>query len=142
MIKNENNKSVILIIEDDEQHRGFLCEFLSLSGFDVIAARNGKEGIRLYKNYRSDLVLTDIVMPEMDGFEVVQTILSLDTGMPIIAMSGYSKCHKSSYLNMISMLGADAVLSKPINSRKLLETIYKTLNYKKDRKKSYIENQP
>ena len=126
----QNSKPIILIIEDDEQYRGFLCELLQVTGFNTISAKNGKEGIMLYKNANPDLVLTDIVMPEMDGFEVVQTILSYNKNTPLIAMSGYSKVSESSYLNMISMLGADAILSKPINSLKLIETINKTLKNK------------
>ncbi len=122
-----SNKPIILIIEDDEQHRGFLCELLQVTGFNTIAAKDGKEGVMLYKHLKPDLVLTDIIMPEMDGFEVVQTILSYNKEAPLIAMSGYSKGPKSSYLNMISMLGADAILNKPINSHKLIDTINKTL---------------
>lgn len=132
MIDNgtQNNKPIILIIEDDEQHRGFLCELLQVTGFNAVAAKNGKEGVALYNHVKPDLVITDIVMPEMDGFEVVQTILSYNKNTPLIAMSGYSKVSKSSYLNMISMLGADAILGKPINSLKLIETINKTIKNK------------
>lgn len=137
---SKKNKPIILIIEDDEQHREFLCELLQVTEFNAMSAKNGKEGVVLYQHLKPDLVLTDIVMPEMDGFEVVKTILSFNKNTPLIAMSGYSEVSNSSYLNMISMLGADAVLTKPINSHKLIETIHKTLEYKGSNQNEVMHN--
>ena len=139
-VGNNKTKPVILIIEDDEQHRGLLNELLQLSGFNTVSAKNGKEGLMLFKNISPDLVLTDIVMPEMDGFEVVQKIISYDDSVPLIAMSGYNKGPKTTYLNMISMLGADAILSKPIKAKKLIDTINESLCNSEKAKKQRRQN--
>ena len=60
----------ILIIEDDKTLRTFTSEILSLAGFQVMVAENGKEGIEIAKENKPDLIICDIMMPEIDGFGV------------------------------------------------------------------------
>ena len=124
---SHNNKATILIIEDDGQYRDFLSELLQLAKFNVVTAKNGKEGIGSIAEDEPDLVLTDIFMPEMDGFEVIMELLATSNPTPVIAMSGHNMNDKASYLDMIAILGAAEILQKPIAGRVLIESIENTL---------------
>ncbi|MEI6266942.1 MAG: response regulator [bacterium] len=83
----------ILIIEDDRYISKMYQLKLSLDGFDVQVAENGRVGVERLKNIRPDIVLTDILMPEMDGFEVIQSIKSDNEykNIPILIMSNLSQ---------------------------------------------------
>src|SRR5690625_1221628 len=67
----------VLIIEDDEILRNNTAELLELSGYEVLTAPNGEEGVNSARVYQPDLIICDIMMPKMDGYEVLET-LSMD----------------------------------------------------------------
>ena len=103
----------ILIIDDDRQVREMLKKMLERNGYDVLAAKDGNEGLNVYRNSKVDLVITDILMPEKEG---IQTIMELRRNFPdvkIIAMSGGGTVGPETYLAMARELGADRTLSKP-----------------------------
>ncbi len=68
----------ILLVDDDLKNSMLLKRFIELEGYDVTYAPNGKTGYELYKEIHPDLILLDINMPEMNGFEVAQTICETD----------------------------------------------------------------
>jgi DNA-binding response OmpR family regulator len=83
-------KNRILVIDDDELYREGICMELDLEGYEVIAASNGKKGFELAKNKLPDLIISDVNMPEMDGYETIR-LLSTDnrtSTIPIIMMTG------------------------------------------------------
>lgn len=80
----------ILIADDDEALRFLYQEALSDEGYDVIVARNGKEALTLVEERSPDLVVLDIVMPEMDGLEALPQILRKHRKIPLILHTGYS----------------------------------------------------
>ncbi len=114
----------ILLIEDDNRLRVAIKDILTALGHDVEEAANGKAGLFLFKQNPPDLVVTDLVMPEMEGIETIQALRRLDPGVKIVAMSGGGINSPGSYLHLAKKLGAAAVISKPF-SRKSLEAALK-----------------
>ena len=113
----------ILIIDDDTQILKMLRKTLEREGHEVIDAADGNKGLRLYREDPTDLVITDIVMPEKEGIE---TIIDLRREFPeakIIAMSGGGQIEAESYLSMAKRLGAQRTLTKPFQNEELLEAI-------------------
>ncbi len=117
----------ILVIDDEQPIRSLLKIMLEREGFDVITASDGKEGMKLFNEATVDLVITDIVMPEKEGIE---TILELRKGYPdtpVIAISGGGRNSPESYLNVAKLLGAVAILQKPVEKENLLTAVKKAL---------------
>ncbi len=118
----------ILLIDDDPQVRSVLEGFLNHDGHLVICADNGKEAFRLLGSRRFDLVLTDIVMPEQDGFEVISN-LTLQPDRPrIIAISGgSSRLSQQMLLSMAAKIRIERVLAKPISYQQLSAAVTEVL---------------
>ncbi|MCH9007021.1 response regulator [candidate division KSB1 bacterium] len=112
----------VLIIDDIEFTRETIGKMLSRNGYEVIEASNGKDGIELYKQYAPDLVLTDILMPEMDGLETIQKLNQLSSSLPIIAITGSAD---SSFLEIALKFGAVTGLLKPFKQAELLSEVNK-----------------
>ncbi len=105
----------ILLIDDDDSARGVLRLMLSQFGHVVIEARNGREGMELFVHANADLVITDIIMPEKEGLEVVTEMRRMVPEVKIIAISGGGRLNPTDYLRMAKFLGAAKVLAKPIS---------------------------
>lgn len=117
----------ILLIDDDEQLRNVTAEILGQAGYTVDEAPDGKSALALYEAGQHDLVITDIMMPDMDGMEL---IMGLSRGTPkprIIAISGDSQFSESVYLPTAMRLGVQCTLGKPIRPVDLLQTVAKVL---------------
>ncbi len=117
--KSESDgKKRILVVDDEEAIRKYLTQELESSNYLVIQACSGMEAINLVKNEQPDLIIMDILMPEMDGFKTLAAIRQLPTMMsvPVIVLSIMEddKAHD---------LGVKAFLGKPIDTRALLSTI-------------------
>ena len=78
----------ILVIDDDDRIRGMVLEMLSESGHEVGEASNGQEGLDQFRQTPTDLVITDILMPEKDGLEIIQILKKENPEVKIIAVSG------------------------------------------------------
>jgi CheY-like chemotaxis protein len=118
----------ILIIDDDFKILQVFREILEREGYDVLAASDGREGMRLCRNRHVDLVITDIIMPEKEGLE---TIIELRRDLPhvkIIAMSGGGQIGAEQYLPLAEKLGAQHTLHKPFTPVELLEAISEVLD--------------
>lgn len=113
----------ILVIDDDAAVRESLSDCLAMDGFEVLSAPNGREGLRICEESSPDVVLTDIVMPDMDGIEVVQALRDLHPACKVIAMSGGWRLGTSDFLRIAKSLGADATLAKPFDLDVLAATI-------------------
>lgn len=113
-----------LIIEDDPELRRLLKMSLEADGIETLTAADGKRGLALMKAARFDFVVTDILMPTMDGLEVIQVLRAGHKDVKIIAISGGGrKLPGTQVLGMADMLGADATLSKPFTRKELLATV-------------------
>jgi DNA-binding response OmpR family regulator len=113
----------ILIIDDDVQILKMLRKMLEHEGYEVVDATDGNKGIRIYREDHTDLVITDIIMPEKEGIETIVDLRREFPEVKIIAMSGGGHGKAESYLHMAKVLGAMRTLSKPFGKEELLEAI-------------------
>ena len=111
----------VLVVDDDSDIREGLCHLLEGYGHSVTEAENGIVGLERLASTKVDLVLIDIVMPQMEGVETILTMRRTQPGQKIVAMSGSDPKH--SYLDFAKAFGANAVLTKPFQPAELLETI-------------------
>jgi CheY-like chemotaxis protein len=111
----------ILVIDDDGDILEILGEMLTDAGYEVVEASSGGEGIKLYRQNPFDLVITDLVMPEKDGLEVVMELHKDFPDLKIITLSG--NAYGRSSLETSKALGAARTLGKPFSEAQLLETV-------------------
>ncbi|WP_372797569.1 response regulator [Pontiella sp.] len=117
----------ILIIDDDETIRTVFKRFLEGKGYEVRVAADGRQGLRVLEDGPVDLVITDIMMPETDGLEVVMAIRGRESEIPIIAISGGMHAMPMDFLPMAKKFGARDVLYKPVELDDLLTAVEKAL---------------
>jgi DNA-binding response OmpR family regulator len=117
----------VLIVEDDKELREMLKMMLLRKNFTVLEAENGKAAITHFKPLLTDIVVTDLIMPEEDGLKVVIKLRELKPSLKIIAISGGGKVGPGSYLNLAKALGADAIYSKPFSLNDLVAKIEQLL---------------
>src|SRR5688572_12872223 len=89
-------------------------------GHEVTVAGTGREALRLFHEDACDLLLTDIVMPDKEGLEVIGKLRPEHPWLKIVAMSGGGRGSATDYLKLAKQLGADAVLEKPFSTDRLL----------------------
>ena len=111
----------ILLVEDEERIRSLLKEVLESEGYEVQEVSSGKEALQSHARSPPDLILTDIVMPDTEGIEMIIKIRKSDPNVKIVAMSG------GDYLAMARKLGADCTLTKPFSNQALLDAVKATL---------------
>ena len=115
----------ILLAEDDENMRVFLKNSLKKAGYDVIDFDDGKPAYARFREEPFDLLLTDIVMPEMDGIELARRATEIDPDLKVMFITGFAAVA----LNPDSQAPRDAkVLSKPFHLRDLVNEVEKLLH--------------
>jgi two-component system cell cycle sensor histidine kinase/response regulator CckA len=119
-LENGKTSAKLLIVDDDEQARRLFTSLFELEGYTVVTASNGREAEELCGRTMPDLIITDIVMPDQDGLQTIQTICRNWPHLPVIAVSGVVG---GAYLEMAKKMGADAVLCKPIESGEILREV-------------------
>ncbi len=110
----------VLIIDDDAQVLLMLRMTYEEAGFRVVEACNGLEGINKFTESPTDLVVTDIFMPEKEGIETIVELKQLNPDVKLIAISGGGKLLPDEYLSFASRLGALRTFEKPIDRELLL----------------------
>lgn len=110
----------VLIVDDDRDARRQLCTLLAANSFKVVEAGNGRTAHALLAVREIALVITDIFMPECDGFELIAAIRAMEQPVPVIAMSGHESWTGLSFLDAANDLGAAAVIEKPFRAADLL----------------------
>ena len=114
----------VLLVEDEHQVREALKLMLSQAGCEVITAQNGVEALDRFRDRPQDLVITDLIMPEKDGFETIQALKALAPQVKILAISGgMGQSGPASGLDTARRLGADRVLAKPFSFQQLTESL-------------------
>ena len=111
----------ILVIDDQEPVRSLLRLVLEGAGHEVLEASNGRLGLELYRKRSADLIITDIVMPEMDGLELLLELTRNFLNVKVIAISGGLESEGS--LNVAKLLGARQTFRKPLEMDKLLSAV-------------------
>ncbi len=110
----------ILVVDDDVLIRVMVTKMLENDGHRVTTALDGAEGLRLFREDPPDLVLADIIMPTLEGLQLIKTMKQIRDDIPIVAVSGGSR-HISMVdnLNLAEIAGAEATLPKPFTKKEL-----------------------
>lgn len=111
---------IILVVEDEVKIRESLVNVLSSRYSKVIGAQNGDEGLKKFKKFKPDLIITDITMPIMDGLDMAKEIKEISNDVPIVVLSAYSE--KERLLRSID-IGIDKYLIKPIDIDELFKVL-------------------
>lgn len=116
----------ILIIDDDAGMRTTIRRSLESAGYKTIEAPSGVQGIKLFQEHRPDLVISDVIMPEMEGIETVRRLRKLDENVRIIAISGSTNSGLD-FLGFMKKFGAAETLEKPFHRQDLLDAVARVL---------------
>ncbi|HEU5079746.1 MAG TPA: response regulator [Opitutaceae bacterium] len=121
------NMARVLLIEDDYFLRAILKSRLEELGHWVIDAPNAKHAKELHIEHGFNVVLTDLLMPEKDGFELISEFRQFDRNVRVIAMSAGGQISAPDYLDMARQLGACDILKKPVTDQQLASTLSRAL---------------
>jgi CheY-like chemotaxis protein len=114
----------ILVADDEPAVRELFASTLREAGFDVTAAGSGKETLKLLKKLKFRLLILDLNMPDIDGFDVLKEVRQTHPGVPVIVISGYLD---GALLDAAQCLGATAAIAKATATRQLVATVKKLL---------------
>jgi len=118
----------ILVIDDEPHILRMLKKMLERAGYEIDIASNGMEGLELFKKYPTDLVITDIIMPEKEGLETIREMKRIQSGLKIIAMSGGGKITADNYLQTAKLFGASRILEKPFTQQQMVAAVKELTN--------------
>lgn len=113
----------VLIIDDNDQVREKLREVLEYAGHEVVEASDGKDGMRFFQKDQTELVITDVLMPEKDGLETIMGLRRDFPDVKIIAISGGGRIGPDNYLRTAKLLGAQYTFTKPFKLKELLGAV-------------------
>jgi CheY-like chemotaxis protein len=116
----------ILVVDDEDLVCNHLRLVLEAAGHTVFEARDGDEGLRIYRTEKIDLAIVDLVMPEKDGFTTILEMKQVDPELPIVAVTGMSR-NKMRALRVAGHLGANLMLPKPFRNEDVLEVVQDAL---------------
>jgi len=119
-------KRRILIVDDEEQTRETLAELVSALGYETGSAANGQEAVAMLRRERYDLVLTDLLMPGMDGLDVVREIRAMTQDLPVLVITGHSSVQTA--VESVRA-GASDYIEKPVNLEALQMRIQRAFDY-------------
>lgn len=119
-MKNEEIK--LMVVEDDEDIRNGIIDILTLEGFQVVDSKNGKEALSILADYKPDLVISDVMMPEMNGHQLLEEY-RLRTDVEDVPFLFLSALTDKADIRKGMILGADDYLTKPFSRVELLEAI-------------------
>jgi UDP-3-O-[3-hydroxymyristoyl] N-acetylglucosamine deacetylase len=117
-----SSPQTILIVDDDELLSGMLAELLREEGYQVSTAHNGLHGYSTYPKHQAEIVLADIEMPGLDGFEMMRCIRDINPSVRTIYMSGAPGQHRRALITELQKFGAPA-LRKPFDALDLLKLL-------------------
>ena len=126
----------LLYVEDDIMTLEEISFFLKKYVKNLIIAKNGQEGLELFKKYKPDMVITDIQMPVMNGLEMSERIFEIAPDTPIAITTAFSD---GNYIMKAIELGIDKYIIKPINMLEILAVIQKSLNLTSSSKDDHYE---
>lgn len=115
--------SRILVVDDEEDIRDVARLLLESAGYAVACAEDGRAALREMQQGEFDLLITDMLMPEMDGVELINEVRRRNPEQRVVAMSGGGHAPKESYLQIAHLCGAQVLLPKPFNREQLLRAV-------------------
>jgi len=108
----------VLLVEDDDDNRELMAEVLSTSGFEVVSASSGRDGLRSLSERSVDVIVTDVGMPGMGGLELATAAKQVAPSVPIIVVTGWAERE-----DIASAREVDAVLVKPVDPDVLAQAV-------------------
>lgn len=117
----------ILFIDDNQPFRISFSRILEKAGYEVEQAEDGRVGLLKFKESPPDLVICDLIMPDVEGLETMRGIHEMNKDMKILAISGGGRVNAVDYLKVAQMMGAVVTLAKPFTGDELIEIIQKIL---------------
>ncbi len=117
----------IVVIDDDAMVRTAVTRILEAEGFQVSLAGDGREGLKLMHSLQPRLVITDIIMPEMEGIETIREMRRERSDLKIMAISGGARMGNANFLDMAKTMGADAIMEKPFEPEDLVAKVRQLL---------------
>jgi CheY-like chemotaxis protein len=147
---NPSSMTRIMVVDDDAMQGGLLADILRADDFDVVLATNGEQAIELYKTYHPDVILMDVVMPGMDGYQAARMITSLsqDTFIPILFITSTDSpeslmaCLESGGVDCLVKPYNPAILNIKVQTFKQISELHKTIKQQRDKlaaHASYLE---
>lgn len=115
--------ATILVVDDNEMMRNLLSRVLERAGFEVVTAIDGQDGLERFCERTVQLVITDVVMPRMDGIQLIHAVISRRPDARIIAISGVD----DRAVRMATELGIRAALRTPVTATELVATVRRVL---------------
>lgn len=115
----------VLVVDDEQNSREGLSKILSKEGYHVHTAEDGEKALEEAKNYKFDLIITDLRMPNIDGIEVLKKVRSRNKDIGVVIVTAYGEVN--SYLTAMN-LGAFEYLNKPVHLEELRRVIKKALS--------------
>lgn len=113
----------VILADDDDNVRFALSAALRKAGFEVVEAKNGGDRVFEEQIADTDVVVTDILMPDCDGIELITKLRTQSPTLPVIAMSGGGRISGANYLETADALGAKAIFHKPFDTEDLISAI-------------------
>ena len=133
MLGTNEGKERILVVDDNVQNVELLQEILHANGYTVTIAYDGVDALEKVGKEKPDLLLLDIMMPKMDGYQVCEALRNDEEtkGIPIIFVT--AKTEVKDWTHAIFNMGANSYITKPINAKKLTEKVKSVLKMKHSR---------
>jgi CheY-like chemotaxis protein len=117
----------ILMIDDDDDFRDMLRRVLERVGYKVTEANNGRKGIEHVRTAPTDLIITDLLMPEQEGLETIRQLRQEFPAIKILVISGSGRIGTLDFLRVAEQFGASRSLRKPIDFQELRDTVRELL---------------
>jgi len=127
MPTDEDEKGpLVLVVDDFQDNREMFAEFLSISGFRVAEAANGRQAVDLARELLPDIILMDLSLPEIDGWQATRMLKADERTkrIPVVALTGHAV---SGYTQQATDAGCDALLTKPCAPDLLVSEIHRVL---------------
>ncbi len=117
----------ILIVEDNDKNRRLIVDILKYYGYEIIEAENGEEAVRIAREQKPDLIIMDLQMPVMNGFETIKILKSdpVTKDIKVIAVTSFAMAGDR---EKVFAAGFDDYISKPLNTRELPELVKRLLS--------------
>ena len=120
---HQSSKGRVLLAEDDHMTSLMITKILQKKNYEVTTVHNGLDAISEAKKHDFDYLITDIIMPEVEGIEVISEVLESSPNTKIIAISSDGLAGHSTLLTLAQTVGASATLNKPIRADDLINTM-------------------
>jgi len=117
----------ILVIDDTEVVRAMIRRWLEVEGHEVVEASDGDAGIQLFREHPADLVITDLIMPEKDGIEVIKELRGEYPDVKIIAISAGGQLEQEKQMEQAKQVGASRTFEKTSNWKEIIDVVRELL---------------